>query len=78
MKRQKGQSLLEFALLLPILLILLMGLLDLGRAYYVIVTLEDMAGEGAIYAAMYPDDLEGIRARAVESGAVLSRWTPRW
>ena len=66
-RKEKGQSLLEMALLLPILLIVLMGVLDLGRAYYVTVALEDVAGEGAVYAALHPNDLNGIRDRAVSS-----------
>ena len=69
--RERGQSLLEMALLLPILLIVLMGLLDLGRVYYIAVTLEDIAGEGAVYAAIHPQDTEGIKARAVEGGSGL-------
>jgi Flp pilus assembly protein TadG len=64
--RERGQSLLEFALVLPALLILLMGLLDLGRLYFVMVTLEDMAGEGATYAAIHPADVDEIRARAAD------------
>jgi len=32
MRTLRGQSLVEFALILPILLILLMGILDFGRA----------------------------------------------
>ncbi len=69
--RQKGQSLLEFALLLPILLIMLMGLLDLGRAYYAIVALEDMAGEGAAYASIHPMDIAGVQQRVSEAGGGL-------
>ena len=65
-RRERGQSLLEFALMLPVLLIILMGLLDLGRLYFVMVTLEDLAGEGATYAAIHPADLDGIRARAAD------------
>lgn len=34
MKEEKGQSLLEMALLLPLLLLLLIGIFDLGRVLY--------------------------------------------
>ncbi len=67
MKNQKGQSIVETALLLPLLLMLLVGLLDLGRAYYVIVALRDAADEGATYASIAPTDVDGVRARAVEA-----------
>ncbi len=66
-KNQKGQSLVETALLLPLLLLLLAGLLDLGRAYYVIVALRDAAEEGATYAALAPHDVGGVRSRAVDA-----------
>jgi hypothetical protein len=34
---------------------LLAGAVDFGRAYYTAVVVEQMAGEGAAYAATYPD-----------------------
>ncbi len=66
-KRERGQSLVEVALLFPLLLILLLGLLDFGRAYYAMVSIRDAADEGASYAAINPDDLDGIRRRAAEA-----------
>lgn len=66
-RRDTGQSLVEFALLLPLLILILSGLLDLGRAYYVVVTLEDMAAEGAAYAALHPYDVNGIWNRAAQA-----------
>lgn len=47
--RISGQGLVEFALILPILLLLTMGALDLGRAFFVKVVLENSAREGAYY-----------------------------
>ena len=64
---KKGQSLVEMALLVPILLLLLSGILDLGRLYYVFVVVTDAAGEGAVYGASYPTDTAGIQARAAEA-----------
>ncbi len=66
-EREKGQSLVEFALLLPLLILLMMGLLDFGRAYYVTVTLNDAAMEGAIYAGFRPNDEHGIKLRAASA-----------
>ena len=51
---ESGQSLIEMALGLVILLLLLSGLLDLGRVYFVYVALEDGAGEAALYLAINP------------------------
>ncbi|GAB5494212.1 MAG: hypothetical protein Phog2KO_44270 [Phototrophicaceae bacterium] len=53
--KENGQSLIEMALTLPLLLLLLSGLLDLGRAYYTYIALEEAAAEAAIYLAISPD-----------------------
>ncbi len=53
-KREAGQSLVEMTFGLIVLLILLMGILDLGRLFYFLVALRNAAGEGAIYAAINP------------------------
>src|SRR5919201_896868 len=52
--RRSGQALVEMALLTVILGLLLAGAVDLGRAYYTMGVVTDMAGEGAAYAALYP------------------------
>lgn len=65
--RKSGQSLVEFALLLPILLLILAGLLDLARGYYVYVALTDAAAEGAAYAAIHPSDFSEVVARVQDA-----------
>lgn len=37
-----------------VLLVLLMGLLDLGRAYFTFLAMQDAAGEGASFGAVHP------------------------
>lgn len=71
MKTQRGQSIVELALLFPLLMMLLMGLLDLGRAYYIMVALRDAAEEGASYAAIQPTDEAEIKARAADASGDL-------
>lgn len=44
-KEQKGQSLVEFALLLPLLLLLICGIVDLGRLLFASVSLNMTAQE---------------------------------
>lgn len=70
--REKGQSLTEVALALPVLLLILAGILDLGRLYYISVTLSGAAAEGATFAAINPHDSEEIisRAQAATEGLV--------
>jgi Flp pilus assembly protein TadG len=71
MKRsgQRGQELAEYALALPIMLLLLMSILDLGRVVYVYSALHNSVREGARYGIVNPGDAGGIetvvRSRAV-------------
>jgi Flp pilus assembly protein TadG len=47
----RGQALVEFAIALPILILLVAGVLELGRGYAVGVATSDAARDGARYAA---------------------------
>jgi Flp pilus assembly protein TadG len=51
--RQHGQSLVEFAISSIVLLLLMMGLLDLSRAFYYSVNLQGAAREGARHGAWF-------------------------
>jgi hypothetical protein len=53
-KAQKGQSLVEFSLGLVMLLIIVSGVLDVGRLYFTYIALEDAAGEAALYLSLNP------------------------
>jgi len=77
-KAEKGQSLLEFALIVPILLIILAGVLDLGRLYYAYVAVTDAAAEGASYAAIHPQANERaeVLQRAQEASGALVQIDP--
>jgi len=52
-RRQRGQSLVEFAISSIVLLLLMMGLLDLSRAFYFAVNLDGAAREGARHGAWF-------------------------
>lgn len=60
---QKGQSLVEFSFLAVFLIILLAGMLDFGRAYFIFIEMRDAAQEGASYGSFEPYDFSGIEAR---------------
>lgn len=47
--KQKGQDLVEFALVLPLLLLIVVGVLDLGRAFFAAIAVANVAREGARY-----------------------------
>jgi len=54
-KKEMGQALVEMAITAPILILILSGLLDLGRVYYTFIALEEAAAEAALYLAIEPD-----------------------
>jgi len=51
---QRGQSLVELALTLTLILTLLAGTVDLGSAFFSYVALRDAAQEGALYGSIAP------------------------
>lgn len=51
-KNQKGQALIETALILPLLLILILGIMEFGRGFYLKNTLENAARAGARFAVV--------------------------
>jgi Flp pilus assembly protein TadG len=61
--REDGQSMVELALTLTILLILLAGTIDLGRALFTWIEMRDAAQEGAAYGSFCPTDSAKIEAR---------------
>lgn len=56
MKSQKGQALVETALILPILILILFGITDFGRIFHAYLTLEHAGGEAARAATIGEDD----------------------
>ncbi|WP_432357097.1 TadE/TadG family type IV pilus assembly protein [Sporosarcina sp. UB5] len=70
MKSQRGQALVETALLLPILLILLFGITDLGRVFHAYLTLDHAGREAARVAAIGADDAEIIDKIELATGSL--------
>ncbi|HEX8975514.1 MAG TPA: TadE family protein [Solirubrobacteraceae bacterium] len=65
-----GQALTEFALVVPILLILFMGILDFGRAVYAYNAVSNAAREGA-RTAIVNQNATDIRTRAAAQATAL-------
>jgi Flp pilus assembly protein TadG len=49
----RGQSVTEFALVLPLMLLILMGVIDFGRLYTTVISVESAAREAADYGTTY-------------------------
>lgn len=54
-RNMRAQALIEFALVLPVLVLMLAGIVDLGNGFQTYIALSNGAREGASYAA-YPID----------------------
>lgn len=67
----RGQTLVEFALLLPLLILIILFLFDLGRAVYYYSVIHNAAREGARYGIIFPDDNYGIDLVAREKAIGL-------
>jgi Flp pilus assembly protein TadG len=65
MGNEKGQAAVELAVILPLLLLIALGCLDLGRAIAVWITLANGAREGARYASLYPKQNAQIISEAM-------------
>jgi len=59
----RGQSLIEFAISLVVLLILVSVIVDAARSLFTYLSLRDAAQEGAIYASYQPYNNSGIQSR---------------
>ena len=62
-----GQALVEFALTIPLLLLLVFGLIDLGRAVYVSNSLAEAARDGARYGSVQARSYNATRLDGVEA-----------
>ncbi len=58
-RRQHGQSLVEFALIVTLLLTMLLGMVDFAFAYYSQVVIRNAVAEGGYYAIQHPGDTAG-------------------
>ncbi|MCX6055644.1 MAG: pilus assembly protein [Chloroflexi bacterium] len=60
---EKAQSLVELSLGMVIFLILLAGIVDLGRAIFTQFAMQDAAEEGIVYGTSFPTDCNQIHQR---------------
>ena len=68
--RAKGQAVVEFALVLPVLILLLLIAIDFGRLFFTLVQVNNAAREAAFTAALDLDDQFSIANRAAQEANV--------
>ncbi|MGB5994784.1 MAG: TadE/TadG family type IV pilus assembly protein [Candidatus Deferrimicrobiaceae bacterium] len=71
-KREKGQNLVEFALILPVFLLLVVGMAEFGRGWMTRNILTSAAREGARVAAIQPDSPTSITQGTLAANDVLN------
>lgn len=73
MKSEKGQAMVEFALVLPILLMLLLGIIDFGRILYTKSAITSLSQEAARHASIYyvSEDNTAIRNYITDNSGML-------
>jgi len=71
-----GQSLVEFAMILPLMLVMLFGLVDFGRAFYTWLVITNAAREGArVGAVQQPSGAINTRITESASGINMAKLT---
>jgi len=63
-KSERGASLMELAIVLPVMGLILLGVIDFGRAYYLSVEVQNAAEAGALYGTQNMTDIAGMQNTA--------------
>lgn len=76
---ERGQSLTELSITMTLVLILLAGVADIGRAFFTYITLRDAAQEGALYGsfAFSTPDPSGAPNALINPGVACTRIAER-
>ncbi|MDJ0923972.1 MAG: TadE/TadG family type IV pilus assembly protein [Acidimicrobiia bacterium] len=64
---ERGVALVETAILLPLLILLVFGLLDVGRLVYAKIELSEAVQEGSLWGSYDPDNYANVQTRVAES-----------
>ena len=75
---KRGSALTEGALVLPVLILLCLATIDLGRVFVDAISLSDAAAAGAFYGAQDPlraVDLSDVESRASTNGGQLNAFS---
>jgi len=70
MEQRRGQAIIEMAIVLPLVLLLLVGVIDFGRIYFTTMTVAHAARAGAQYGAQRngtSGDIAGMKQAALDA-----------
>jgi Flp pilus assembly protein TadG len=73
LRRDKGQDLVEYALIFPLFSLLLLGIMEFGLVMLSYDSIANAAREGARYGIIHPSDYAGIEAAARRSTIGLNQ-----
>ena len=68
-RQKKGQSAVEFALIFPLFILLVLGLVDFGRIFIAYLAMANGAREAARYGGLHWNDAINIRQKVIDQGA---------
>ena len=74
-RKERGQSLVELALAMPLLLLLMLGTIDIGRVFFTYIELRNAVREGASYGSRFPDDTAGTEDAVTSHSAGIATGT---
>jgi Flp pilus assembly protein TadG len=75
-RNEKGAAIVEFALVVPLLLLLLWGIVDIGRAFYTLNNLASAVREGARTAAVMSTDPTSAANQTIIKNTVVQDINP--
>jgi Flp pilus assembly protein TadG len=70
-RSQRGTATLEMAIVLPLVGGVVMGFIDLGRAYELHTTLTNAAHEGAAYARFNPNEVQAVDGACTDPNNIV-------
>lgn len=74
LKNRKGQALVEFAIILPILLLLVMGIIEFGLIFNAYLTIQNASREGARYGITGASDADIVSLVRSDCSALQSTY----
>jgi Flp pilus assembly protein TadG len=71
-RNERGSSTLEMSLVAPVFLLLIVGAIDFGRAWYTSIEVTSASEAGALYGIENPSDLAGMQTATVADAPDIS------